>query len=88
MDHAEFIRIVEQAVQKALAPYKSKGDQKKYLNAEEAWQYLNLPSIKSLYQLTSRKSITSIKRGKRLAFLKEDLDLFMMKGRRDSADTE
>jgi hypothetical protein len=88
IDRSELLELIEQAVSNAIGSQPNKENGPKFLTADEAWQYLKLPSLGSLYQLTCKKKVTSIRNGKRLTFLQDDLDKFMMSGRRKAAKVE
>ena len=51
-----------------------------YLTINEAAEYISL-SLPTIYGMTSRKEIPHIKKGKRLYFIKKDLNEFLENGR-------
>lgn len=53
--------------------------QPKYLTVEEASAYLRVP-VSQIYQLTSAHRLRHYKPGRRLLFLREDLDSFVLSG--------
>jgi len=55
----------------------------KYLTVSEAAKYLNLAK-QTLYGFTSNRAIPFIKRAKRILFTKEDLDAWLMQGKKQS----
>lgn len=55
------------------------------LTAPQAADYLNI-ALPTLYAYTSQKAIKHYKAGKKLSFLKSDLDEYMNEGRRKTAD--
>lgn len=57
--------------------------EKKYLNVSEAAKYVGVAK-QTLYAFSAKGSIPSIKRAKHLLFLKEDLDTWLMEGKRKS----
>lgn len=48
-----------------------------WLNAEQAWRYIKLPSIRALYQAIRRGSVPHYRYGRRLRFRKEELDTML-----------
>lgn len=56
---------------------------KKYFSVKEASAYLGL-AVPTLYSIISRGEISSIKKGKRVYFLLNDLDHYLESGRRKS----
>ncbi len=57
----------------------------KFLNIKEASQYLSLAE-QTIYGYTSKGLIPFIKRGKRVLFLKSDLENWLMQGRKMSIE--
>ncbi len=55
------------------------------LTAKQAADYLNI-ALPTLYAHTSQKLIKHYKAGKKLSFLKSDLDEFLNEGRRKTAN--
>jgi excisionase family DNA binding protein len=55
------------------------------LTAKEAADYLNI-ALPTLYAHTSQKTIKHFKSGKKLSFLKSDLDEFLNQGRKKTAN--
>lgn len=55
------------------------------LTAIQAADYLNI-ALPTLYAYTSQKAIPFFKAGKKLSFLKSDLDTFIESGRRKTAN--
>ena len=68
-------------------PQKSASDENNehFLTITEAAKYISL-TIATVYGLTSRKEIPHIKKGKRLYFLKKDLNQYLENGRNKTKD--
>lgn len=82
----ELKELIQTTVQNELGKQKhiQPGSQeKKYLNVSEAAKYVGVAK-QTLYAFSAKGSIASIKRAKHLLFLKEDLDNWLMEGKRKS----
>ena len=52
-----------------------------FMNVQQVAEYLSL-SVQTIYGLTSRLEVPTIKKGKRLYFKKAEIDEWLLKGRR------
>ncbi len=84
IDRAELLELIQEVVSNAIEKQPIPDNKPKYFTAEEAYQYLKLPSLGSLYQLTFKKRIAFIRAGKRLTFLRDDLDKYLMTARQSA----
>lgn len=83
---AELEEIIQSAVRLALKGAQSQIEIKPksvYFSVNEAADYVQL-AVQTIYQLTSSRSIPFIKKGKKLYFLQESLDLWLLEGKRKS----
>jgi hypothetical protein len=56
------------------------------LTPDEVVSYLSLPSLAALYQLNARKKIPHIKWGRRVRYLKSEIDSFLLAHRVKAVD--
>jgi len=65
--------------------HSDKGGEDRFMTIREVSEYLHL-SVASVYGLTSRREIPHQKRGKRLYFLKSEIDEWLKSGRQATID--
>ena len=56
-----------------------------FMNVQQVAEYLSL-SVQTIYGLTSRLEVPTIKKGKRLYFKKAEIDEWLLKGRRKTKE--
>ena len=79
--------IIENSVRKILndiTPH-SNSDYSEFMDVNEAAKYLKIAK-QTLYSFTSTSQIPYIKNGKRILFKKDELDAWILKGRRKTVD--
>ncbi len=82
----ELKELIQTTVQNELGKQKNNqpsNQEKKYLNVSEAAEYVGVAK-QTLYAFSAKGDIPSIKRAKHLLFLVEDLDNWLMEGKRKS----
>ncbi|RYU92714.1 helix-turn-helix domain-containing protein [Emticicia agri] len=81
----ELSRIVQNAIRTVLTEHSSKNSESstinEFLSINEAANFLKIPKA-SLYQLTSKREISFMKRSRRIFFKKSDLELWLEGGRK------
>ena len=79
----ELEEMISLAVKRAIAGHKpeTREEREIYFDIEEASAFLKLAK-QTLYQLSSNRKIPTIKRGKKLYFLKTELTQWLKSGRR------
>jgi excisionase family DNA binding protein len=56
-----------------------------FMNIQQVAEYLSL-SVQTIYGLTSRLEVPTIKKGKRLYFKKAEIDEWLLKGRKKTKE--
>ena len=83
---SELENLIHSCVRNVLSEQKNQAEtepKNKILSIQEAMVYLNLAK-QTLYGFTSKNEIPFIKRGKKLYFRKDDLEKWLMEGKRKS----
>lgn len=78
----DFRQIIRDEIRKALtrATHTEKETSSKFLTMDDASKYLSI-SKSHLYKLTSNQSISHSKRGKRIYFVKSELEKWLLDGK-------
>ena len=80
-----FKNMLEEVVRKVLNGKEEKPSDKAYLNVEEAAELIQL-APQTIYGLTSRRLIPFVKKGHKLRFIKEDLENWLLEGKKKTLD--